>query len=93
MCGNEANTGLGESDGIGGVVGPLFRCSSLMPILASETDVSACAIPELMAAFKAITYRPGDRLPSFVESVDIYARGGSSLNTDRSLWVSELPLW
>jgi len=34
-------------------------------------------------------YRLGDRLPSFVGSVDIYARGGSSSNTDRSLWTSE----
>jgi len=24
MCGTEADTGLGGSDGIGGVVGPLF---------------------------------------------------------------------
>jgi len=32
----------------------------------------------------------GDRLLSFVGSVDIYARGGSSSNTDHSLWVSEL---
>jgi len=68
------------------------------PILASNTVVSACAIPELMAACKAIVAqllplsKLGDRLPSFVGSVDIYARGGSSSNTDRSLWVSELAL-
>jgi len=64
----------------------------IMPILASETVVSACEIPELMAACKAIEYRLGDRLPSFLGNVDIYTRGGSSSNTDRSLWVSELAL-
>jgi len=29
MCGTEADTGLGGSDGIVGVVGPLFRCSNV----------------------------------------------------------------
>jgi len=29
VCGTEADTGLGGSDGIGGVVGPLFRCSNV----------------------------------------------------------------
>jgi len=29
VCGTDADTGLGGSDGIGGVVGPLFRCCNV----------------------------------------------------------------
>jgi len=35
-------------------------------------------------------YSLGDRPPSFVGSVDIYLRGGSPLNSDRTLLVLEL---
>jgi len=52
MCGTEADTGLGANRRSSRDAVSMQQC--VMPILASDTVVSACAIPGLMAACKAI---------------------------------------
>jgi len=99
MCGTEADNGLGGSDGIGGVVGPLFRCSNVWcrswqvrQLWALVQSRNWWLLAKQLEHNCFLWISLGDRLPSFVGSVDIYARGGSSTNTDRILWASELAL-